>query len=209
MTTAAKERFLKDVAKHQMQILKDDGLYRHIRFRRPNEGTYYFDLITWPGHLCIVGDMQDYLFARNPDMFEFFEEEKCGFDSRYIINPQYWHEKVLASPDRVGVKEFSQKKFEEAVRHHFDSYIEGRILPSEEIDELWSEIQSEVLGNEEHEGEARRRADDFKWKNFTFGDFWETDLTDFTVHYIWCCYAIVWGIKQYKAHKKTEAENGL
>lgn len=30
--------FLKDIADHRMTVLRDDGLYRHIRFQEP--GTY-------------------------------------------------------------------------------------------------------------------------------------------------------------------------
>ena len=53
----SRERFAKDTATHAMTILRDDGLYRHLRFKRPNTSSYYFDIITWPGYLAITGDM--------------------------------------------------------------------------------------------------------------------------------------------------------
>ena len=46
---AARERFQADVARHGMTVLRDDGLYRHLRFRRPDCSAYWFDLLTAPG----------------------------------------------------------------------------------------------------------------------------------------------------------------
>ena len=40
-----------------MSIERDDGLYRHLRFKSSGTNTYYFDLVTWPGYLTVTGDM--------------------------------------------------------------------------------------------------------------------------------------------------------
>ena len=56
------QEFLNDVRGHAMTILRDDGVHRHLRFKKPGSGTYWFDLITWPGTLCIDGDMGTYVF---------------------------------------------------------------------------------------------------------------------------------------------------
>lgn len=48
--TEARERFDVDVAEHKMTVLRDEGLYRHLRFQKPGTSCYYFDLVTWPGH---------------------------------------------------------------------------------------------------------------------------------------------------------------
>ena len=37
--------------------------------------------------------------------------------------------------------------------------------------------------------------------NLEFYDFWETDLEEYTFRYLWCLYAIVWGITQYDKQK--------
>ena len=65
-------RFLGDVDWHVMTVLRDDGVHRHIRLKRPDSGSYWFDLITWPGTLCIDGDCGTYVFRRLEDMFQFF-----------------------------------------------------------------------------------------------------------------------------------------
>src|ERR1039457_99476 len=84
---AARERFERDTAEHEMTVIHDDGLYRHLRFQKPGSWIYGYDIVTWPGYLAITGDAGEYMFARLPDMFEFF----AGNDR---INPQYWAEKL-------------------------------------------------------------------------------------------------------------------
>ena len=67
-----KQIFLNDVKDHQMTIVRDDNIGRHLRFSKPGTSCMSFDLITWPGYLCCTGDMGTYVFKRLPDMFEFF-----------------------------------------------------------------------------------------------------------------------------------------
>ena len=67
-----RETFERDIGKHEMQIIRDDGVFRHVRFKRPDTICMYFDLITWPGCLCYTGDMGTYVFQRLEDMFVFF-----------------------------------------------------------------------------------------------------------------------------------------
>lgn len=90
--------FLRDVKDHVMEIRQDDGLYRSIRFQKPGRWTYGFDITTWPGYLCISGDMGCFVFARLPDMFEFFRGQKPHIkgDKTLGINLGYWAEKVQA-----------------------------------------------------------------------------------------------------------------
>lgn len=45
------ERFKKQVANHQLTVLKDEGTYRHLRFKNPDTANQYFDILTWPGTL--------------------------------------------------------------------------------------------------------------------------------------------------------------
>jgi len=45
MTTEA--NFFKDVDRHVIEIIRDDGVNRHVRFRRPGTMCMHFDLITW------------------------------------------------------------------------------------------------------------------------------------------------------------------
>ena len=100
----------------QMEIVRDEGLHRHIKFAQPGSGLYRFDLVTWPGHLAISGDVETFVFSREPDMFEFFG----GRRSR--INPTYWAEKVkagreqLTSYDEASARQQVLEYFTEAVK---------------------------------------------------------------------------------------------
>ena len=71
------EAFLKDVETHQVEILLDQGVYRHLRCRRVEQPTWlhWFDIHTGPNFLLIRGDMGSVSFSRVEDMFEFFASD--------------------------------------------------------------------------------------------------------------------------------------
>lgn len=200
-----KEGFLKDIAQHEMTVLRDDGLYRHVRFRRPDTMNMSFDLITWPGVLCYTGDMGTYVFSRLPDMFEFFRtdadrKERMAMEGKTLfINTGYWAEK-LQGVDRVdGVKEYSAERFREAIRDQLEHM--------ELSAKLEEEIQDALLSPEfQFELEARQAVDDFTeiaGHEKLFHDFWEVSLEVYTFRYLWCCYAMAWGIEQYDKAKEV------
>lgn len=97
MSECTMERFLDDVAKHEMTVLADQGNVRHLSFRAPGTVIQHFNLTTWPNHLCVSGDMGTYVFSRLEDMFDFFRENK--------INPGYWHEKLKANCTFAGSRQ--------------------------------------------------------------------------------------------------------
>ena len=116
------KRFLDNVAHHDMTILRNDGVDRHLRFRKPGTIIYGFDLITWPGHLCITGDCGTYVFSRVDDMFCFFRMSINDFnhhkDRAVNINPGYWGEKLLSVGRNAGYKEFDESAFKDRVKQY-------------------------------------------------------------------------------------------
>lgn len=66
------KQFLNDVKDHGIDIKLDIGAYRHIKFKNPKYGYYWFELITTPNQLTIHGDCGTYVFSRIEDMFCFF-----------------------------------------------------------------------------------------------------------------------------------------
>jgi hypothetical protein len=214
-----KEQFLRDVGEHEMAVLRDAAVNRHLRFRKPGTICYGFDLITWPGHLLITGDCGSFLFRRLDDMFEFFRSDRKSKDDLHL-NPQYWSEKLIATDcnGRRGgaATEFSKEKFEANIKRWFDDHFEFEISedaePDEELvgnepvsiaarkarrDAIWAEIESAVLSHSDNEHQAAQAAYDFEHDGFNFQDFYEVDNTEYTFHFIWCAYAIAWGIKRY------------
>ncbi len=118
-------RFLRDTARHELTVLRDDGLYRHLRLRA-SRSFAWFELVTWPGALTIRGDMGSYTFSRDPDMFDFFRRSSW----QGAPNFQYWDEKVDAA-DRCGVREYSEDELRrhitEDVSAHAEADLDGRL----------------------------------------------------------------------------------
>ena len=193
------KRFREDTANHSMEVLHDDGIYRHLKFSNKGSQVYRFDLITWPGWLTICGDMGTTVFSRLPDMFEFFR----SFDDGIGINPGYWAEKVQSNGDK-GIKEFSKTKFREAIDYHVEMWAEAAGKEhGKQLKQLREEFEDQLL-HSESSYEAHNSVYHFvsDVEGFDFQDFFEHDLTDYTFHYIWQLYAIVWGIKTYDAHRE-------
>jgi hypothetical protein len=208
------ERFASDTATHRMTVLRDDGLYRHLRFTamhlcndaewRTTNGFYWFDLITWPGNLTVNGDCGTYTFSRITDMFEFFR-------SRYGINPQYWAEKVRGE---TRTQSYSEDKFRQQVKEAVTE-AEGECpgVSAAVEEQFYGPLAEWSIG---YEDGARRALDEFsfykdendrydrdKQPDFRFCDTWEWDLSDWDWTFLWCCHAIQWGIGQYD--KQTPA----
>jgi hypothetical protein len=186
------EKFIEDVKNHGIVVLEDHEMYRHLVLTR-GSSVYRYEIITWPGYLCICGDMGTFVFSRIPDMFQFFR--LTSKESK--INRQYWHEK-LDAVDRVdGSKKYDPDKFKSVIKEYFDEWAEDH---AEDADSVWKAIEEDVLPSAD-DGEycARRAARDFRCKKFEFRNFWETDLTEYTYRFIWCLYAIVYAIQKYDA----------
>jgi len=228
-------KFLKDVEKHVMEVIRDDGAHRHIRFRQPGTMCMHFDLITWPGYLCYTGDMGTYVFRRLHDMFEFFRRpEHC----RYSIDKRYWAEKVEAgdrSATGNGVVEFSKERFDENARRWVADFCQCQLDLVDEgdgdCDELLSAladlrdaVEDQVIGADSNDVRCYDAAHEFRfgqddseaWRDyfgkqgFDFGDFWEVDHTEYTHRFEWCCFALSWAVQRYDeaaAHKQTNTKD--
>jgi hypothetical protein len=203
-----------------MKTLQDNGMFRCLRFDKGGSFNMHFNLTTWPGYLCISGDMGCFVFSRLDDMFDFFRTEPRklhdGTQRTLPINPSYWGEKAQAVNPTNGMKVFDMDRFRECVKEDFDAHFLGADDEFEDADdsdeakvahleakaECWEAIEREVLELdwETLEG-AHRAAHDFEHEGFSFQDFYEHDMTAYAYHFIWCLYAITWGIRQYDASK--------
>ncbi|WNP36206.1 hypothetical protein RN333_08395 [Enterobacter kobei] len=96
-------RFLLDAAHHRLDVIRDDGVYRHLRMKDPGTSCYYYDIITWPGYLTVTGDMGTWTFSRTHDMFRFFG----GWTGE--INTGYWSEKLEAGAGRSAYSFLAQE----------------------------------------------------------------------------------------------------
>lgn len=202
MNELTEQQFLKDTAEHQMTILQDEGTSRHIRFRKPGTICMGFDMITWPGYLCYTGDMGTYVFSRSPDMLEFFRTSgHCRPENGETlpINFGYWAEKLQAVDKQSGLTEYSPEKFRETILE---------ILEEKGASgELRQAVKDDVLcaADDGHQA-AYEAASCFRFEGrHVFPDFWEHSLSVYTVRFLWCCYALAWGIQKYDQAKKEAA----
>jgi len=183
----AARRFQHDVEQHAMTVLHDVGLYRHLRFQRPDRMEYWFDLVTWPGYLAITGDMGSFTFTRLRDMVEFF----AGAGD---INPGYWAEKIQAG--KGDTEEYAPERFRALVHDAFGEHVADN-SGTAGLDDLWQAITSEVLPHADERCRAYDALSAFEHQGFTFADAWEWHLDRWTYHYLWCCFAIRWGVQLY------------
>ena len=203
------ERFMQDIADHEMTIIRDEGVHRHLRFKRPKTMAYYFDVITWPGSLCIHGDCGTYVFSRTEDMFNFFKMDRNDFNHDRTeglqINPYYWEEKLQAADMKRrgigGTREYSQEKFQKAVKDRYDDFYMHSDSPDKEV---WERLEDEVLWAESEES-AHRAAAEFEHNGFDLVDFWENDLTEYTFGFIWNLFAIAYCVREYENSQQKVA----
>lgn len=171
---------------HELTIRHDDGLYRHLRCAAPGTWVYGFDVVTWPGHLYVGGDIDGFTFSRITDMFEFF-----GHDNGRL-NPNYWAEKLTNR--RTPFKKFDP---ESAERQALE-YVERFGLDDEEATAMRAAIRSSAP-EFSHEIEAHEWLRDFEWNGHRFSGSWEWDLKELDPHFVLSCEAIVWAVKAYRA----------
>ncbi|ENX48284.1 hypothetical protein F886_00085 [Acinetobacter sp. NIPH 542] len=205
MRTPTLESFLDDVKDHVLTINLDQGVFRDITLKRPNSGSFYYNITTRPGHLMISGDMGTFVFKRLEDMFNFFRDE----NDSYQINTGYWEEKLEAGCKRGGVKEFSSDVAKDILLELLDEHLKG--IDSGDYDrdnrdekEAIEEIENliSLAESDEYDFIAEIRNWDNDSNNVEINDWWEWDFTEYSYHYIWCLYAIVHAIKLYDAVKE-------
>jgi hypothetical protein len=194
--------FARDTAEHEMTILHDDGLYRHIRFERKDSSGYWFSLTSWPQKLAVNGSVGTYVFSRMEDMFEFIRTS-C---STGVPNHTYWDEKIVAAGEPAIT--YSMDLLEKEVAEYFVETEAEKHWPG--VTEAWNEKVNGFLAEYDTTNEhgARHALHDFTYKPddapdggepFQFYDTQDWTLQDYDWKYLWCCHAAMWGISQYDA----------
>lgn len=207
------KRFVDDTVTHEMTVLQDDGLYRHLRFQKPGTIIYRFDIVTWPGYLAFVGDAGNWLFARTADMLEFFVPD--GREATAGINPHYWSEKLVA-PRPDAAETYSYQAFRQHVLEWFTD-VAGDAPPrgltpaakAELRDAVNEQLLSPHLDGIHNEHAAHALLRDFEHNGIRISDSWEWNLRDWRHDFVWCCYAIVSGIKSYRARTPLMSQEAV
>lgn len=199
------DRFAKETAEHEMTVLHDDGIYRHLRFQRHTwrpplvnplkSSIYWFELITVPGSLIFRGDGESFVFARLTDMFEFFRTSAYNGP-----NVGYWAEKVTS--DQKSLKNFSADLFVSTMKDAYLDEVRGGGVPPGTSKALLAHAEDYDWTYEEN---ARALLDNFEHEGFRFHDTWEWDFRDYDWWFLWALHAIVWGIARYDGAERPKA----
>lgn len=187
----AYDRFRHDVTGHQLTVIHDDGLYRHLRLSNPDRSSYWYEIITFPGSLVIRGDMGTYLFTREADMF--------GFFGTGDINPGYWAEKTPSYGREHGIKTYQSEIFESTIKSMAVDFVnDHQVL---DIKAFHTALEIGVLTDIGDQHTAVQAAYDFSWNGLAvFPEIHAYDFTQYTPQYLWCCLAIPYAIRHYNAH---------
>lgn len=211
--------FLEIVKNHELKILHDSGIYRHVSFAKPGTNDYSFSLVTWPGYLSISGDCGSYTFSRIPDMFDFFGRNINQIDLRY------WEEKIESSDKNGEIKKWDQGLYQdqiiECLKSRFDVSDESLFdeleeedldekegddsedVPTSDLKKCLAKVKEEGIWDAENGWIASERMTGFEYEgDYIFPDFWEYDCHEYTHRYIFCCLAIAWGINKYFEEKE-------
>lgn len=212
------EIFRNDVKRHEITVVWDRGVDRHLHFGVKGDPAMSYSLLTWQDHLCYTGDMGSFLFRKSGDMFDFFRFPR---DYGVLgINPEYWAEKLLAQDVPDGAWGFSSNMFKKAVVEHIKGFFDD--TPYEDQDRFKTERDciehARSIGlldsMDEYESISMlRRVQDGEFEGLSdsltghygvdFDDFFEDQIFDTpTYRFVWGCYAICWGIRQFDLMKQ-------
>lgn len=193
--------FMRDVEKHKLTIIKNEGTHRHIRMAQPGTNNQSYEIITWPGSLCYTGDMGTFVFSRLDDMFNFFRRDHEN-PKRPWVNLSYWHEKLEAIDRIDGSKSFDIDTFHKAIKEYACDFA-GVEIVEELTQEQQEDLEPLLRTDDEYEAVAAVRDFDSKWLDLT--DFWENRCQEYTPRYVWACYAIVHAIDKFDEATRAPA----
>lgn len=190
------------VEKHELKILHEDGLYRHLRFQTPGTSIGYFDIITWPGSLAISGDIgEGFIFKREEDMIPWFGPNKTPGH----INPGYWSEKLTRGTREVR-EVFSDEKFKAYLDEQIEAFAKHSGYELDAVrDDVIAEYESDYTGTTERAYEFMQG---LTYEGSAIAEDPSNDIEswlEYDHHFLLACHAILWGIKKYMKEKSVGA----
>jgi hypothetical protein len=170
----AKARFRADTAEHVLtEVRPSDGVYRHLRFGKPDSGVYGVQIITWPHHLCVVGDMGEWLWRQDRDVLAKFSGD----------SPDYWAGKLRASGKDDPAYRYDPEIAKDVLTREVTAWDAARPLVP------YASVLPDLLESAD-EGEAVLRHEIANESSGPFTDAWEWDFHGLNPRYLWVCHAV-------------------
>jgi hypothetical protein len=208
---AARKHFTAATKGHEMTVIVDQAVpdaegrpgspHRHLRFATPGTGLWAFDLVTWPGHLAISGDVGSFTFRRLHDMADFFGGAH--------VNASYWAEKLVAG---TAEGSFSSERYVAEIARVLERYRPSHpscnALDAASYADLQEAVKRDLLDEmPPYVEQAREQLADFVFyydgassrrNAFRFHEAWEMDMSGYDHRYLIACHAIQYGINRYR-----------
>lgn len=193
----AYREFAANTAKHELEVLHDDGLYRHLRMREPGTGIWHWDVVTWPGHLATSGDIADgFTFTTHhddEDMLWFFDVSRYDrfTDGAPYIKPDYWSEKLNRNQQELAT-EYSPDEVRSYVDTTVCEGIADGVIDTDIAEDLFTSF-----------GWVDAKDESAVWNWLSefqeyLTDWPEGDLTRYRSQFLYACYAIATTIETYR-----------
>lgn len=205
-------RFEVETKNHQMKVLRNDGVYRHLRFMDPKNSSYWFEVHTGPHFLLFRGDGDSYVFSNgDQDMFRSFRQNIYK-DGSLHPDPGYWTQKLSSSEQ---AEKWDPDVFQEDLEQYITDMVEQEIVPKEHEQRLRDEVEADLMYEELHSADLAIKAlmeFDFYFEgadryksgskpDFEFDECWEwiSRCTEYDWWYLWALRAICWAVKNFDA----------
>ena len=185
--------FLKLTERHLMLPVMDNRHHRHLRFQRQDSLDAHFDIVTWPGRLCISGDRGCYVFGGQLDMMSVFrapDRDTIPAGVTLPVKLDEW-QAMLVSEDTVrGTETFDPEMFAAEVHGFLDEAGATDAVRAAAVADVISEASMGEIS-------AMTAVEGFNKDGFQFPDASEFDCHSYSRGFLFCCYAIVWAIGFY------------
>lgn len=181
------------IGNHQMTVLLDNGVNRHLRFSDDDgkKTNHWFDIVTFGEGLLFTSGFGCYSFSKR------FVEDMLGFFRNHNSDSRYVAEKITSKGESEEV--FSNRLAKEYLLDAFSNYLDEKEIDEDEAKWLLDEFGDEFDDQEFLSADAVRSA----YSEFDFGgylikfDFDDFYPYEFSQKYIDCVDAIKFGIKKY------------
>jgi len=201
----SRARFKVETKNHKMKVLRNDGIYRHLRFMNPASSSYWFEIHTGPHFLLFRGDGDSYVFSNSDrDMFRSFRDSNP--------DPGYWTQKLSSSEQ---AEKWDHDVFQEDLAQYITDMVEQDIVPKEHEQRLRDEVELDLMYEDLHSADLAIKAlmefefyfeeshqyQQDKTPDFTFDECWEwiARCTQYDWWYLWALHGICWAVKQFDA----------
>lgn len=165
-----------------LTVLHDEGQYRHLHVTPSDTRALWtgFDVITWPGHIALTGDLGDgWVFTRYGQ-----DDMAYWVSGTHPSNYGYWAEKLVRAC-RSSPTEFSPKLFLRTL----DEYLRDQVDNS-----AWQLFMDEAKSVEDtHEAITFLRG-----ISLDLPDLYEyIEFEDYTYSFKRACHQISWTVQTY------------